>query len=131
MIAAGCLHPRVRHQNPHGAEKGAQRDHAGREEVHSRSDFVPAKEQQGEKSRLEEEGVVSAALAVTLIQVFYWLNQRCFAKLRVGQNPLLGHLILFLSRLNFIYASSLFSAVCLVRFKGRCALYRCEELTED
>jgi hypothetical protein len=59
---------------------------------------------------------VSAALAVTLIQVFYWLNQHWFAKLRLGQNPLLGHLILFLSRLNFIYASSLFSAVCLVRF---------------
>ena len=50
------------------------------------------------------------------IQICYWLNQRWFARLRLGQNPLLGHLILFLSRLNFIFAGSLFSAVCLVRF---------------
>src|SRR6516162_5565419 len=57
MVASGCLHPRVRHQNPDSAEKGAQRDHAGREEVHSRSDLVPAEEQQRQKPRLEEKGV--------------------------------------------------------------------------
>jgi hypothetical protein len=36
--------------------------------------------------------------------------------LRVGQNPLLGHLVLFLSRLNFIFAGAMFSAVYLTRF---------------
>ena len=59
---------------------------------------------------------VSAALAVTSIQICYWLNQRWFATLRLAQHPLIGHLILFLSRLNFIFAGSLFSAVYLVRF---------------
>jgi len=59
---------------------------------------------------------VYAALGVTLIQVCYWLNQRWFATLRVGQNPLLGHLVLFLSRLNFIFAGAMFSAVYLTRF---------------
>jgi hypothetical protein len=60
---------------------------------------------------------VYAAFGVASIQICYWLNQRWFATLRLGQNPLLGHLILFLSRLNFIFAGSLFSAVCLVRFR--------------
>ena len=36
--------------------------------------------------------------------------------LRLGHNPLFGHLILFLSRLNFIFAGAVFSAVCLVGF---------------
>src|SRR6516225_11284043 len=57
MVASGCLHPRVRHQNPDSAEKSAQRNHAGREEVHLRSDLVPAEEQQRQKPRLEEKGV--------------------------------------------------------------------------
>jgi hypothetical protein len=52
----------------------------------------------------------------TLIQVCYWLNQRRFAALRVDQNPLLGHLVLFLSRLNFIFGAAMFSAVYLTRF---------------
>jgi hypothetical protein len=59
---------------------------------------------------------VFAALGVTLIQVCYWLNQRWFAALRVDQNPLLGHLVLFLSRLNFIFGAAMFSAVYLTRF---------------
>jgi hypothetical protein len=44
MIAAGRLHPRVRHRNPDSAEKGAQRHHTGGKEVHSRSDLVPAED---------------------------------------------------------------------------------------
>jgi hypothetical protein len=36
--------------------------------------------------------------------------------LRLNYNPVLGHLILFLSRLNFIFAAGVFSAVYLVRF---------------
>jgi hypothetical protein len=45
-----------------------------------------------------------------------WLDQHWFATLRLGHNPLLGDLILFLSRLNFIFAAAVFSAVYLVRF---------------
>src|ERR1700730_3371951 len=38
-----------------------------------------------------------------------WLDQHWFATLRLGHNPLLGHLILFLSRLNFRFAAAVFS----------------------
>src|SRR6516162_1345002 len=61
--------------------------------------------------------LVFGALGVTIIQVCYWLNQYWFATLRLGYNALLGHVILFLARLNFIFASALFSTVYLVRFK--------------
>jgi len=57
-----------------------------------------------------------ATLGVIIMQVCYWLDQYWFATLRPGYNPLLGHLILFLSRLNFIFAGAVFSAVYLVRF---------------
>jgi hypothetical protein len=60
--------------------------------------------------------LVFAALGVIIIQVCYWLDQHWFATLRLGHNPLLGHLILFLSRLNFIFDAAVFSAVYLVRF---------------
>ena len=59
--------------------------------------------------------LVFAALGVIIIQVCYWLDQHWFPTLRLGHNPLLGHLILFLSRLNFIFAAAVFSAVYLVR----------------
>ena len=60
--------------------------------------------------------LVLATLGVIIMQVCYWLDQYWFATLRLGYNPLLGHLILFLSRLNFIFAGAVFSAVYLVRF---------------
>jgi hypothetical protein len=60
--------------------------------------------------------LVLALLGVTIIQVCYWLDLYWFATLRLNYNPLLGHLILFLSRLNFIFAAGVFSAVYLVRF---------------
>jgi hypothetical protein len=60
--------------------------------------------------------LVLATLGVIIMQVCYWLDQYWFATLRLAYNPLLGHLILFLSRLNFIFAGAVFSAVYLVRF---------------
>lgn len=60
--------------------------------------------------------LIFAALGVIIIQVCYWLDKHWFATLRLGQNPLLGHIVLFLSRLNFIFAGAVFSAVYLVRF---------------
>ena len=59
---------------------------------------------------------ILAALGVVIMQLCYWLDQHWFATLRLGYNPLLGHVILFLSRLNFIFAGAVFSAVYLVRF---------------
>ena len=61
--------------------------------------------------------LVFGALGATIIQVCYWLDQYWFATLRLRYNALLGHIILFLSRLNFIFASAVFSAVYIVRFK--------------
>jgi hypothetical protein len=60
--------------------------------------------------------LVSALLGVTIIQVCYWLGQHWFATLRLRHISLFGHLILFISRLNFIFAGAVFSAVYLVRF---------------
>ena len=60
--------------------------------------------------------LVFASLGVITIQVCYWLDQNWFTTLRLGHNSLLGHVILFLSRLNFIFAAAVFSAVYLVRF---------------
>jgi hypothetical protein len=71
-------------------------------------------------SRLYENAppnvLVFGALGATIIQVCYWLDHYWFATLQLGYNALLGHVILFLSRLNFIFASAVFSAVYLVRF---------------
>ena len=61
--------------------------------------------------------LVFGVLGVILIQVCYWLDQYWFATLRLRYNALLGHITLFLSRLNFIFASAVFSAVYIVRFK--------------
>ena len=55
------------------------------------------------KTRLRN-GIVFGALGVTIIQVCYWLDQCWFATLRMGYNALLGHVILFLSRLNFRFS---------------------------
>ena len=40
---------------------------------------------------------IVAVLGVTLIQVCYWLDQYWFATLRLNYNPVLGHLVLFLT----------------------------------
>jgi hypothetical protein len=70
----------------------------------------------GLDEKLPPKILVFAALGVTITQVCYWLDQYWFATLRLGYNLLLGHVILFLSRLNFIFAGAVFSAVYLVRF---------------
>ena len=69
----------------------------------------------GEKT-LPEINVL-AVLAVIIIQVCYWLDQHWFATLRLRYIPVLGNVIMFLARLNFIFAGATFSAVYLVRFK--------------
>src|SRR5271165_1736720 len=70
----------------------------------------------GSKPTIKQKLAAVRMLYDTIIQVCYWLDQYWFATLRLGYNPFLGHLILFLSRLNFIFAPAVFSAVYLVRF---------------
>jgi hypothetical protein len=70
----------------------------------------------GHYEKMPPKLFVFAALGVIIIQVCYWLDQHWFVTLRLNHNPLLGHLTLFLSRLNFIFAGAVFSAVYLVRF---------------
>jgi hypothetical protein len=60
--------------------------------------------------------VLFGAFGVTTIQVCYWLGRHWFTTLRLRYNAFLGHVVLFISRLNFIFASAVFSAVYLVRF---------------
>ena len=69
----------------------------------------------GEKTPPEINVLV--VLAVTIIQVCYWLDQHWFGTLRLRYIPVLGNVILFLARLNFVFAGATFSAVYLVRFK--------------
>ena len=76
----------------------------------------------GLDQKLPPRILVFAALGVIIIQVCYWLDLHWFATLRLGHNPLLGHVILFLSRLNFIFAAAVFSAVYLVRFNKLASL---------
>jgi hypothetical protein len=71
----------------------------------------------GLDGRMSPKIVVFAALGITLIQLCYWLDLHWFAMPRLRYIPVLGNVILFLARLNFIFAGATFSAVYLVRFK--------------
>jgi hypothetical protein len=57
-----------------------------------------------------------AAIGLIAIRVCYWLDQHRFPTLQLCRNPFLGHVVLFLSRLNFVCAGAVFSTVYLVRF---------------
>jgi hypothetical protein len=70
----------------------------------------------GHYEKMPPKTFIFAVLAVIIIQVCYWLNQHWFVTIRLVHYPLFGHLALFLSRLNFIFAGAVFSAVYLVRF---------------
>lgn len=51
-----------------------------------------------------------AILAALLIQVAYWSAMRIFPSLRVGKQVVVGHVVLFLARLNFVFVGA-FSSV--------------------
>lgn len=55
-------------------------------------------------------------LAITVIQSCYWLRYTHPPALALPQRVIRGHLSLFLSRLNFIFAAGVFSAVFFVRY---------------
>jgi hypothetical protein len=60
-----------------------------------------------------DETWVWALSAITLIQSGYWVRHRVRPALPRFRNVLLGHFVLFLSRLSFLLATTLFSFVSL------------------
>ena len=60
--------------------------------------------------------IIWALLGTFLIQAAYWGSTvSVFPKLPVRRNIVLGHAVLFLARLNFVFAGGLFATVVLVR----------------
>ncbi len=53
---------------------------------------------------------------VVVIQASYWLGFRGFPASRLGGQPVFGHILIFVSRLCFVFVSSLFCVVYFVRF---------------
>ena len=53
--------------------------------------------------------------AIVLIQIAYWVRYRIKPELPRLQNALLGHIVLFVSRLSFVVASSVFSFVFIAK----------------
>jgi hypothetical protein len=58
-----------------------------------------------------EETRVWSLAAIALIQVGYWVRYRVRPALPGHVNPVLGHFVLFVSRLSFILATAVFSFV--------------------
>ena len=56
-----------------------------------------------------------ALTAIVLIQIGYWLRYRIEPALPRFRNALLGHIVLFVSRLSFVVATSIFSFVFIAK----------------
>ena len=56
-----------------------------------------------------------ALTAIVLIQIGYWLRYRIRPALPRFHNVLLGHIVLFVSRLSFVVATSIFSFVFIAK----------------
>ncbi|MCW1923132.1 hypothetical protein OKA05_11260 [Luteolibacter arcticus] len=59
---------------------------------------------------------MALTLAVVLIQAGYWLGYRHQASLILPRHVVPGHLVLYLARLNFIFAGGVFSTVFFARY---------------
>ena len=57
-----------------------------------------------------------AVVAVVLIQTSYWIRMRLQPRMPRNAHVVLGHLASFVARLSFIFASSSFTVLFLVRF---------------
>jgi hypothetical protein len=55
-------------------------------------------------------------IATTLIQIGYWLRYLHQTSPSLPRRVLMGHILMFLARLNFIFTGGVFSAVFFVRF---------------
>mmetsp|Transcript_21396 Transcript_21396/g.82952 ORF Transcript_21396/g.82952 Transcript_21396/m.82952 type:complete len:753 (-) Transcript_21396:250-2508(-) len=56
LVPGGRLHPRVEHQDPERAHRGAEGDEEGREAVHPLADPPVTEEHDAEEARFQEEG---------------------------------------------------------------------------
>jgi len=63
----------------------------------------------------EDRGIM--LVAVTAIQVSYWHTLRHSPAFEFSRRPFFAHVLLFLSRLSFVFASSLFALVA-YRYSG-------------
>ncbi len=64
----------------------------------------------------DDRSLAVAVLAVILIQAAFWMRRRACPLPTVRQRALAGHLVLFCSRLAFVFATSLFSTIFFARF---------------
>lgn len=73
----------------------------------------------GELSQFKRHGGVLwwAITAVALIQLAYWLRVRLQPALPRSGHIVLGHIVFFIARLSFIFASSSFAVIFFSRFE--------------
>jgi hypothetical protein len=62
------------------------------------------------------EALTGAVIGVVLVQSGYWANGPLKLRFYARHHVLLGHVALFLGRLNFIFVSGMFAAVFIVGF---------------
>jgi hypothetical protein len=55
------------------------------------------------------------ACATVVMQACYWTKRKIRLRLRHDDNPFLGHVLLFVSRLSFIFAVAAFSLMVFTR----------------
>ncbi len=66
--------------------------------------------------RTDSAVIAWATIGILLIQAPYWISTlKVFRLLSVPQHIFVGHAVMFLARLNFVFVSGLFSAVVIVR----------------
>jgi hypothetical protein len=61
------------------------------------------------------EVILSVVLAAVAIQVSYWWATTIFPSVKVRRSVILGHLAMFLARLNFVFAGAMLCVVMYVR----------------
>ncbi len=62
------------------------------------------------------ETLMLGLLGVGLIQVAYWLRRAAISSLKLKPLLFLSHIVLFISRLSFIFGAALFTAIMYYRF---------------
>jgi hypothetical protein len=61
------------------------------------------------------ENLVWSLLAITLMQAGFWIHHRLRPPLPQLRNALLGYIVLFIARMSFVLATSVFGFVFIVR----------------
>ena len=56
-----------------------------------------------------------AIAGITIIQVAYWTAWRWFRRVELPSQVVLGHVLQFVARLNFVFVSGMFAAAYLIR----------------